>query len=84
MKLIRAKFENFRLLRHLELDFSTDNEKKLTVIRAANETGKTTILNGLQWAFYGEMHCLIKDEIIAFIQLTGRHQITGAFKYPQK
>ncbi len=51
MKLIRAQFENFRLLRDLKLDFSTD--KRLTVIRAENESGKTTILNGLQWALYG-------------------------------
>ena len=54
MKLIRVKFENFRLLRDLELDFSTDSERNLTVIRAENETGKTTILNGLQWAIYGD------------------------------
>ena len=54
MKLIRAEFENFRLLRHLKLDFSTDDEKRLTVIRAENETGKTTILNGLQWALHGD------------------------------
>lgn len=54
MKLIRAEFENFRLLRDLILDFSTDSEKKLTVIRAENESGKTTILNGLQWALYGD------------------------------
>ena len=54
MKLIRSRFENFRLLRNLELDFSTDSTRKLTVIRAENETGKTTILNGLQWAFYGD------------------------------
>ena len=54
MKLIRAEFENFRLLRNLQLDFSTDSEKKLTVIRAENETGKTTILNALQWALYGD------------------------------
>ena len=54
MKLIRAEFENFRLLRHLKLDFSTDKQKKLTVIRAENETGKTTILNALQWALYGD------------------------------
>lgn len=54
MKLIRAEFENFRLLRHLKLDFSTDTTRKLTVIRAENETGKTTILNGLQWALYGD------------------------------
>ena len=53
MKLIHAEFTNFRLLRDLILDFSTDEEKKLTVIRAENESGKTTILSGLQWAFYG-------------------------------
>ena len=54
MKLIRVEFENFRLLRHLTLDFSTDAARKLTVIRAENETGKTTVLNGLQWALYGD------------------------------
>ena len=54
MKLIRAEFENFRLLRNLTLDFSTNAERKLTVIRAENESGKTTILNGLQWALYGD------------------------------
>ena len=54
MKLIRAEFHNFRLLRDLEIDFATDKNKKLSVIRAENETGKTTILNGLQWAFYGD------------------------------
>jgi DNA sulfur modification protein DndD len=54
MKLLRARFENFRLLRDLELDFSTDPLKKLTVIRAANESGKTTILHALQWALYGD------------------------------
>lgn len=54
MKLLRASFENFRLLRNLDLEFSTDPKRKLTVIRAANETGKTTVLNALQWALYGD------------------------------
>lgn len=54
MKLLRASFENFRLLRDLELRFSSDPNRKLTVIRAANESGKTTILNALQWALYGD------------------------------
>ena len=54
MKLHRASFQNFRILRDLELDFSTDPERNLTVIRAANETCKTTILNALQWALYGD------------------------------
>ena len=54
MKLLRAEFKNFRMLRDLELNFSGDPERKLTVIRAANESGKTTILHGLQWALYGD------------------------------
>ena len=54
MKLIYAVFTNFRLLRDLELDFSTDSERNLTVVRAENESGKTTILNALQWALYGD------------------------------
>jgi len=55
MKLLRAKFQNFRMLRDLELEFSHDPKMNLTVIRAANESGKTTILHGLQWALYGEI-----------------------------
>lgn len=42
------------MLRDLVIDFSGDKEKNLTVIRAENETGKTTILTALQWALYGD------------------------------
>ena len=54
MKLLRAEFKNFRLLSDLKLEFSSVPDCKLTVIRAANESGKTTILHGLQWALYGD------------------------------
>ena len=54
MKLLSAEFKNFRLLRNLKIEFSCDPEKNLTVIRAENETGKTTILNALLWCLYGE------------------------------
>ena len=54
MKLLRAQFKNFRLLRDLEVSFSKDPERNLTVFRAENETGKTTMLTALQWALYGE------------------------------
>ena len=54
MKLIRAQFKNFRLLRDLEVQFSVDPQRNLTVFRAENETGKTTMLTALQWALYGE------------------------------
>lgn len=62
MKLLRARFQNFRLLRDLELDFSSDTERKLTVVRAANESGKTTILHALQWALYGDAALPAKGE----------------------
>jgi len=42
------------MLRDLELDFATMSDKNLTVVRAANESGKTTVLHGLQWALYGD------------------------------
>ena len=55
MKILRAEFRNFRLLRGLDLEFAADDERRLTVIRAANESGKTTILHALRWALYGEV-----------------------------
>ena len=62
MKLLRAEFQNFRLLRDLELKFSSAPDRKLTVVRAANESGKTTILHGLRWALYGDAALLGKGE----------------------
>jgi DNA sulfur modification protein DndD len=54
MKLLRARIENFRLLKDVELEFSTDKTRNLTVIRAANESGKTTLLAALQWGLFGD------------------------------
>ncbi len=55
MKLIGAHFTNFRLLRDLKIDFSTSSDRPLTVVRAANESGKTTMLTALQWGLYGDL-----------------------------
>lgn len=54
MRLIRARFDGFRLLHNLEIEFSTDPQRNITVIRAANESGKTTMLTALQWCLFGE------------------------------
>ena len=54
MKLLRARIENFRLLKEVELEFSTDTDRNLSVIRAANESGKTTLLTALQWGLFGD------------------------------
>ncbi|WP_281222919.1 AAA family ATPase [Photobacterium sanguinicancri] len=61
MKLIRASFKNFRLLRDITIDFSVDEEKKLTVIRAENGTGKTTLMSALIWGLYGSD--VLKDKL---------------------
>lgn len=54
MKLLHVHIENFRLLKDIELEFSTLSDRNLTVIRAANESGKTTLLIALQWGLFGD------------------------------
>ena len=54
MKLLRAHIENFRLLRELTFEFATGATRNVTVIRAANESGKTTLLTALQWGLFGD------------------------------
>lgn len=54
MKLLRAHIENFRLLRDLTIEFATGTTRNVTVIRAANESGKTTLLTALQWGLFGD------------------------------
>lgn len=53
MKLISAHIKNFRLLKDLKLDFATQGNPPFTVIRAANESGKTTTETALIWSLYG-------------------------------
>ena len=66
MKLLKAKISNFRILRDVELDFSSDSKAPLTVIRAANETGKTTCLNALVWALYGSRALPGRGDFVLF------------------
>ncbi len=54
MKLLHVRIEKFRLLKEIEFDFSTDKARNLTVIRAENESGKTTLLTALQWGLFGD------------------------------
>ena len=61
MKLKRVEFRNFKLLDGVIVDFSTDPEHPLTVVRAENGSGKTSILWGLAWAFYGDGGLPVKN-----------------------
>ena len=53
MKLQSARIRNFKLLRNIDLSFSTRQNTPLTVIRAENGSGKTSTLQALRWALYG-------------------------------
>ena len=54
MRLQSAQIENFKLLENVNLDFSTDLKRPLTVIRAENGSGKTSTLQALRWAMWGK------------------------------
>ena len=60
MRLLRASIENFKLLEDVSLDFSADPSRPLTVIRAENGSGKTSVLYALLWGIFG-MNGLPKD-----------------------
>ena len=53
MRLLRAHVRNFKLLEDVQLEFSTQRDQPLTVIRAENGSGKTSLLYAFQWAFHG-------------------------------
>jgi len=54
MRIKSAHITNFKLLDDVSLRFSTDPRHPLTVIRAENGSGKTSILHALRWGMYGE------------------------------
>ena len=53
MKIKSLTLHNFRQFKDLTLDFSTDNNKNVTVILAENSIGKTTLTQSIKWCLYG-------------------------------
>ena len=51
MKLESAHITNFKLLEDVSLQFSTDLTRPLTIIRAENGSGKTSILYALRLGY---------------------------------
>ena len=72
MRLESAYIINFKLLEEVDLAFSTDSQQPLTVIRAENGSGKTSILYALRWAMYGE-----KGGIPTGMRLTAKTKPAG-------
>lgn len=56
MKINRIDLRNFRqFYGHQFLELATDMEKNVTLIHAENGIGKTTLLNSVYWALFGEV-----------------------------
>lgn len=55
MKLHRLTAKNFMPYKEvLEIDFPQDEQRNVMIVFGDNMRGKTSILNALRWAFYGE------------------------------
>ena len=62
MKIEVARIRNFKLIRRIDFNFSIEKSKPLTVIRAENGSGKTSTLQALRWAFYGNQ--VLEDQSV--------------------
>ena len=54
IKLVHAKVQNFRQLRNIDISFARSEDRPVTVIRAENGTGKTTLLTALSWGLFDD------------------------------
>ena len=50
----RIEIENFVCFENITIEPSTNRERPLTVIRAENASGKTSLLRAIRWGMYGE------------------------------
>lgn len=61
MLLKSITLKNFRQFKDITLDFSTDNEKNVTIVIGDNGSGKTTLLQAFFWCLYGSVSFNDKD-----------------------
>ncbi len=54
IRFLNLRLKNFLLFEDLEIEFSKDSNKPVTVIRGENETGKTTLFRAFQWTIFGK------------------------------
>lgn len=62
IRIEKIEFSNFRQYRNISIDFPNTNRYHLHVLRAKNGTGKTTLLNGILWCFYGKEYYISNED----------------------
>lgn len=78
MKIEKIRLYNFmRYKGKMEINFSCDDEKNVTVILGDNTFGKTTIAQAFRWGLYGRVKTTNYTENIKDIVLLNREVISG-------
>lgn len=54
MRIEKLIFKNYRQFRDVEVSFKEPNKNDLHIVIGSNGTGKTNILNGINWCLYNE------------------------------
>lgn len=63
LKLHSLRMENYRNYKKVELKFSQDRTKTITIFHGSMSAGKTTIMNAINWCLYGkETHFINEGE----------------------
>ncbi len=62
MKLESLELTNFRQFKTGTVDFSTSQDRNVTVVHGQNGAGKTTLLNAFTWVLYEEVDFDIRGE----------------------
>lgn len=61
MRIERIDLKNYRQFRNISIDFGKSPNQDLHIIVADNATGKTNLLNAINWCLYGNEPHLSKD-----------------------
>jgi len=61
MRIEKIKLKNYRQYRDVEISFKQTSENDLHIIVGKNGTGKTNLLNAINWCLYKEEPHLSKD-----------------------
>lgn len=61
MRIKKLRLKNYRQFRDVEFIFNKNSDKDLHIIEGTNGTGKTNILNAINWCLYGEEPHLSKE-----------------------
>ena len=65
MLLKSIKMKDFRCyLGEVEIEFSTDSKRNITVVHGENGVGKTALLNAIRWTFFDSLTKGFKEPTI--------------------